>query len=391
MNTQLKKTLRRFYAFQFLSNFHFFGAVLIPFYTQWAGMSESVALWLQTWFAIWLVIFEIPTGFIADKFGRRNSILLGNVIAAIGFLLYGSIKSLFVFGVGELLLALAVALVSGADEAWLYETLKQYGRQDLMQSIHGKARGLAMIGGGISALIGGYIGQYLGLNMPMMLSSLATLAVVAIVYTFPEPSNSRQSVANSAKEHIAKSFKFFTSTPRIKRLTFNLISLAVVAYFVIWLYQPILLRMKMPIGTFGYFHVIFTISEAIIFLNFSFLSKLAGTIGNYMRLSAALTAFGFFLVAVFPNLVTLIIFLVIAGGFGLTRLEFAKSHFHHLIKSDEQRATIGSSLSFFRRSGIALANLIVGFSLAFSLHYTLLVLAAIAAAIILLPFPEQQS
>ena len=69
---------------------HFFGAVLIPFYTQWGGLSLSQAMMLNSWFMLWNVLLEIPTGTVADYLGRKVSLALGSLFGAAAALVYVS-------------------------------------------------------------------------------------------------------------------------------------------------------------------------------------------------------------------------------------------------------------------------------------------------------------
>src|SRR3989339_1470629 len=110
------------YAYAFFKDFAFFTAVLVPFFTQWGGISLVQVQLLQSWFSLWVFIFEIPTGAVADKIGRKHSIALGSLVVSLAVLVYGSIPRYEIFLLAELLFAVGYALVSGADEALIYDT-----------------------------------------------------------------------------------------------------------------------------------------------------------------------------------------------------------------------------------------------------------------------------
>lgn len=77
-------TIWKYYLFSFLRDFAFFSAVLIPFFTKWGGISMTQVQLLQSWFMLWIFIMEVPTGAIADFFGRKHSLCLGTIIIASG-------------------------------------------------------------------------------------------------------------------------------------------------------------------------------------------------------------------------------------------------------------------------------------------------------------------
>lgn len=82
---------------------------------------------------------EIPTGVIADRFGRKTSIILGSIVLSIAALIYGSIPNFYNFLLGEFLFAIGVALISGADKAILYDSLKENNQEHLSVKIFSKA------------------------------------------------------------------------------------------------------------------------------------------------------------------------------------------------------------------------------------------------------------
>ncbi|HQL33577.1 MAG TPA: hypothetical protein PK969_10010, partial [Treponemataceae bacterium] len=81
--------LKLLYAFNFLKSLHFFGALSVPFYTIRLGFTYTHMFSLEAIFSVLLFFFEIPTGVVADKFGRRISLFLGSVLFGASFVLYG--------------------------------------------------------------------------------------------------------------------------------------------------------------------------------------------------------------------------------------------------------------------------------------------------------------
>jgi MFS family permease len=371
------KRILKLYFFTFFSNLHFFSAVLIPFFTDWGGISKFQALLLQSWFMFWIFVLEIPTGVVADYFGRKYSLALGALAVTFGALIYGSIPSFPVFLLGEFLFAAAFAFMSGADDAFLFDSLKEEGKESEIQSMTGKIHAIQLLAMLIAAPLGGLFASKLGINAPMYLCTIPFFIASIIAMTMKEPKVFDKTRESRRYLDIAKQgIRFFYQNKKLRLLAFDAILVSIAAYYVIWLYQPLLQKIAMPIAFFGIYHFFLVGSEIVIALNFSRLEKIAKSAKNYMRFTAIITALMFFVVLLATNKITILLFVIIAGGFGLTRLELMTAYMNKIIPS-VQRATILSSISMFRRFSLALFNPFIGYLSDRSLSITLLVVGVI--------------
>ena len=125
----MQKNIRKIYTFHFLVSLHFIGGVLIPFFSDWGGISFTQIMLLQSWYAFWIFALEIPTGAIADHFGRKTSLVLGALSTILAVLVFSTFPAFAFFLLGEFLWALGDALMSGADEALVYDSLKNVGHE----------------------------------------------------------------------------------------------------------------------------------------------------------------------------------------------------------------------------------------------------------------------
>ena len=154
-----KDNLWKMYLLEFFRGLHFIGGVLVPFFTVWAGISLTQVFLLQSWFMMWVFLLEIPTGTIADRFGRKTSISLACFTAVIAPLVYASYPVFTVFLIGEFIWALGSALFSGANEALIYDTLKKIKQEKLSKKFFAKTRSMHLIALMIAAPIGSLIAQ----------------------------------------------------------------------------------------------------------------------------------------------------------------------------------------------------------------------------------------
>lgn len=379
----IKSTIGRYYLFTFFHSLFFISAVLVPFLTKWGGISLAKAQLLQSWFMFWLFVLEIPTGAVADYIGRKHSIALGAFVATLGALTYGSIPNFKIFLLGEFLFALSGALISGANEALLYDSLKEVGREAESKKIFGQADAFRLLGIFVSAPIGSLIAAKISINAAMQLSTIPFLLAAIIGWSIKEPQVGRnQSESKRYLEIIKEGVSFLKNHPIVKLYAFDAVAIASTAYFIIWYYQPLLERVGIPILYFGLFHSLLTLSEIVISLNFTRLEKMTGSYKKLIRTTALITAVSLILVAIRPNLLTITLLIIFGGGFGLTRITLISSHLNKYIPS-EQRATILSSISMFRRFSLTILNPLVGFMADKSLNLALFVLGLASFSVFL--------
>ena len=131
----------------------------------------------------WAFVLEVPTGVIADKFGRKYSVALGCLLTFFSFLIYGSFPNFSAFLVAEFLAAAGMALMSGASEALLYDSLKDENNESKFKNIFGRSFSIGQIAAIISAPVGGFIASKYGLNAPMLFTAFPVLIASIILVT----------------------------------------------------------------------------------------------------------------------------------------------------------------------------------------------------------------
>lgn len=153
-----------------------------------AGLSNAQAFLANAFFTIGQVVFEVPTGIVADVKGRQTSYLLGTCTLAASTFLYLCawwIHAPFVlWAVSSVLLGLGFTFFSGATEAWLVDALEFSGFKGKLDPVFGKAQmisGVAMLVGAVS---GGVIAQASSLAVPYILRSVLLLVTFAIAFVY---------------------------------------------------------------------------------------------------------------------------------------------------------------------------------------------------------------
>ena len=149
-----------------------------------AGLSNSEAFAANAFFTAGLVLFEIPTGILADVRGRRLSYLFGTLTLTLSTLFYLWLWSMrapfWAWAVASMLLGLGFTFFSGAVQAWLVDALKHRGYTGTLDTVLARGEiveGAAMLGGSVA---GGYLAQATTLGAPYV-ARAAVLAVTFVV------------------------------------------------------------------------------------------------------------------------------------------------------------------------------------------------------------------
>ena len=117
----MKRNIRIVYAMAFFHTFMLISPVLVPFFES-KGLSLSEIFYLQAIFAISIVLLEAPSGYLADKIGRRAVLVAGSVAHGAGYLFLVFADGFWQLAVFEIILGIAMSMMSGADLALLYDT-----------------------------------------------------------------------------------------------------------------------------------------------------------------------------------------------------------------------------------------------------------------------------
>jgi MFS family permease len=153
-----------------------------------AGLSATAAFTANALFTAGMVLFEVPTGVVADTWGRRASYLLGSVTLAASTVLYWlawqTEAPFWAWAVTSVLLGLGFTFFSGATEAWLVDALKFTGFKGNLESVFAKGQivaGVAMLSGSV---LGGLVAQWTNLGVPYLLRGLALLVTFVVAFLY---------------------------------------------------------------------------------------------------------------------------------------------------------------------------------------------------------------
>jgi MFS family permease len=151
-----------------------------------AGLTNLQAFAANAFFTAGMVLFEVPTGIIADTVGRRTSYLLGTLTLSASTLLYVMLWQIegpfWAWAVVSILIGLGFTFFSGAVEAWLVDALTASGFTGEMESVFGRGQivtGAAMLTGSVA---GGFIAQQTSLGVPFVLRGVILVVMFLVAF-----------------------------------------------------------------------------------------------------------------------------------------------------------------------------------------------------------------
>jgi len=161
---------------------------------------------------------EVPTGAIADIFGRKISRILGRIFSLISVVLLLAANSFLWFAISFVFTAISYNLESGAGDALIYDSLKEIGEEEAYMKVSGRKELFYQIAGTISFFIGGYLATK-SYNIAFIITIIIGILTVLQSFTFKEPKlgrvKSEENHKNIFLEQLKTSFMVIINKPKI--------------------------------------------------------------------------------------------------------------------------------------------------------------------------------
>ncbi|WP_346916554.1 MFS transporter [Clostridium sp.] len=184
-STSLKKNIKIDYMYKFLSSIDISSAIWV-LYLAHKGMSLIEIGLLESVHHITSLVCEVPTGALADIMGRKNTIILGRIMSAIGAILMLFCNSFLGFAIAFVISAISYNLNSGSEEALVYDSLKVIGEEEKYLKINGNLNFIIEVAQGIAVLVGGILSDY-SFTYSYALSAIISICALGISFGFKEP------------------------------------------------------------------------------------------------------------------------------------------------------------------------------------------------------------
>ena len=371
----MKSNIWKYYLFNFLTEFTIF-LPFIVYYFQELGFSLGQIAILQGVAAITVFIFEIPSGYIADKIGRKNSLIISTILQLTGVVILYSSQNYLMLIVAHVFNGLAWAFVSGADSALIYDSLLFLKKESEYKKVEGKAKFFGEIAIIISAILGSLIVAF-GIRQTILLTLIGYTALVFVTLSFTEPP---REITEKHKVHVEISnlFAIVKNSLHNKRLLglfcYSFIVLGVSGTIFI-MYQPYFRATTLPLYYYGYVFAAFSLFAAFTSLRAHYIEKKIGVYWSLLLMPLLLVCslIGGSVVFMWAGFMFFFLRELVRGYIYPVMADYTNK-----IISSNERATVLSIGSMFARLGLVIIAAIFGFmSDIYGLRIMLLVMGII--------------
>ena len=249
------QNVRRFYLFAFLFNFQPWIPIWVLYLIEERGLTLAQVAAMEAVFQGVIVLAEMPTGAVADRWGRKTSMLLGCIGAPIGIVVFGLADSFGLLLLSYAIWAFSFTLFSGADSAFVYDSLASVKREGEFSRVMGKARAFAMGAAMVGALLGAPLAALTDLTTPIFVGAAMAVLAAMVVVTFHEPDRHEDHEELKYFQIIRDALRYAKGHAQVRTMMVLHAVLAIGALSAFIMIQPYLSDHGLPTAQFGIFVV----------------------------------------------------------------------------------------------------------------------------------------
>lgn len=350
--------------------------IIVLFYED-HGLGLQDVFILKSAYSMAAVVLEIPSGYLADVWGRRKCLIVGCILYFFGYLCYSATSTFTAFLFAEVLLGIGQTLVNGADSALLYDTTVQYKKENLYLRYEGRITMIGNFAEALAGILGGLLAAY-SLRFPFYAQAVIAFSGIPAAFALRELSI-KSNIQNPVNE-IVRIIKYSLVTNR--KLCYNIMYSGIIGAGTLtmaWFVQPLLINLKTPVTWYGIIWTVLNLTVGIAALYSDRVDSYFGPrkmgililvfiVGGYVALAFNLT---------YAGLAVLFVFYIFRGF----ATPILKGYINQMTFS-EMRATVLSIRNFIIRLMFAAIAPFIGW---LNDMYSLQVALLVSAVIILVP------
>jgi MFS family permease len=382
MNKKIERNIKVDYLFRFLSNFSLTDAVWV-LYLVYKGMSLWQIGLLEGIFHVISCLSEVPSGALADLFGRKKVIILSRLFQIISGAIMITSANFWYFAMAFVFSAWSYNLLSGSEEALIYDSFLYLGNEKSYYQVNGRLTVIIEVAQSLSTFLGGILAE-----KSFLFCYIATMLMAAVslipCFMFCEPGFEKHQITSnksSLKKHFKICFQILKESPEAVEILF-FYSLVFTLYTSSFFYGQEYFS-KLGLNMI-HISVIMLIAGMLSCLGAAFSERLAILFENKTKyLASLLIAAGMIGLAVGNLILSVICFSIMSFANALL-YPLQSDSLNRLIPS-EQRATIISVNSMvFSMFMIIVFPLIGAFADVMGLQYIFAIVGLVAVAILII-------
>ncbi len=269
---QLHANLKWIGVFQAVRGFVIMNSIIVIYY-QSLGLSMTEVMLTQSAFSITSVLFEIPSGYISDVWGRRRTLIIGASISTLAAALYCFAYSFWPIIIAECCYGVGLAFISGTDSAILFDTLLELGETERSLRSEGRQNSIANFSKSIAGIAGGLV-AFISIGLPIKIQFFCIIFTIPIALQLVEPAKHRlhqSSASLKAMWTILKESMVENAVLRWMLLFSGTVGSA--AIVMIWFVQPYLVSCGLPSFLIGFAWTISNLCEGFFSISTHKISK----------------------------------------------------------------------------------------------------------------------
>ncbi len=349
--------LSRIYAFGFFWMFLVIIPVMVPFF-QSLGLSMENIFQLQAIFGVGVMLFEVPTGYLCDYFGRKKVLVTGAILNGIGFTLLFGAKTFLELAGFEVILAAGASLVSGADLSLIYDAIEVEGGSRTHKTHAIANLQMSQVSGEATASILGGLLAALSFRHVLLANLLTSWIPLLIALSFKAPPYKRIKGGNHFKNLARVIRHVLRGDPFLRVIFLNLLCWGLSTFFAVWIFQKYWQQQGIALGWFGAIWAGFNISVGIIGKQVHRIEKRFGAKPLLIFLALAPVA-GYFGMAALSGWVGVLVGILFYLSRGITHVLLREAYNARI--PSEFRATANSLIAGCFRLVFAIFGPLVGF------------------------------
>lgn len=252
--TGYARNVPRFFVFWALYQFHLWMPIWVIF-LQRRGMNLSQIGTLDAIGWVVMAAAEVPTGAVADTYGRKTSLILGSLLTTFALAAVTARVLSPIFLLGYMLWGSAFTFISGADMAFLYDSLKAAGQTADYPKVAGRYMAVMQGAQGVASLVGAWVAANFDMRWCFLGSAVLTLGSAAVALTFREPPQ-REAEASAVRgryrEVVREALRIAVERPAVRYLVLFSAVTAVLPFMMAFiLVQPYATAVGVPVAGLG--------------------------------------------------------------------------------------------------------------------------------------------
>lgn len=235
-------------------------AIWVVYLIDVRGLTLGQVLLFEAVYSTAVVVAQVPTGILADRYGRRPMLIAGSLGWGAAFTAFGLATTFEALLGSYLLFALGFSLFSGADDAFLFDTLRALDRGDEFAHRTGRLNAASTAVTAAFTVLGSLMVRWVPLAWPIVISGAMSLVAAAAAWPLREPPS-----AERASSFLATGASATRRVLRLASLRWAIVILAgahVGATIVFITFQPIVIEAGAPVWSLGGFAAAILLSSA---------------------------------------------------------------------------------------------------------------------------------